>query len=126
MHRLDKIIAARSSYSRSEIKKLIKRGEVSVDGEVCKAADKRVNESAEITVCGRAIGERYIYLMMNKPEGTVCAVSDGREKTVVDILPEEYKGRGIFPVGRLDKDTTGGNKEILYSRNGQAADRGKY
>ncbi len=120
MQRLDKIIADRTSYSRSEIKKLIKRGEVMVDNEVCESADKRFEENADITVCGKAIGEKYIYLMMNKPDGTVCAVRDSRERTVIDILPEEYKGRGIFPVGRLDKDTTG---LLILTNDGELAHR---
>lgn len=107
MQRLDKIIADRTSYSRSEIKRLIKCGEVWADGRCCTRADEKLGEAARITVCGKPLEDRYIYLMMNKPEGVVCAVSDKREKTVIDILPDEYKGREIFPVGRLDKDTTG-------------------
>lgn len=107
MQRLDSIISQRSEYSRSETKRLIKCGEVSVDGEICKSCDKKFDEAAEIIVSGRPLGEKYLYLMMNKPEGVVCATKDLNEKTVIDILPNEYKNRGVFPAGRLDKDTTG-------------------
>lgn len=107
MQRLDKIISQRTAYSRSEIKRLVKSGRVTVDGEPCRAYDEKVDENADIKVLGEPIGERYIYLMMNKPEGVVCATCDNIDKTVIDILPEKYKNRGIFPVGRLDKDTTG-------------------
>lgn len=107
LQRLDKIISQRTSYSRSEIKRLVKSGKVTVDGEVCKAYDEKIDENAQISVLGEPIGEKYIYLMMNKPEGVVCATCDNLDKTVIDILPPEYKNRGLFPVGRLDKDTTG-------------------
>lgn len=107
MQRLDSIISQRSEYSRSEAKRLIKRGKVLVNGEVCKICDKKLDDTAEITVNGRLLDEKHIYLMMNKPEGVVCATKDLNEKTVIDILPGEYKNRGVFPAGRLDKDTTG-------------------
>ncbi len=107
MQRLDKIIADRTQYTRSEIKRLIKSGTVSVNGRTCLIADEKFIGDEEITVCGSPIGEKRLYLMMNKPKGVVCAVKDNMDKTVIDILPEKYKNRGLFPAGRLDKDTTG-------------------
>ncbi|MCQ4021895.1 MULTISPECIES: pseudouridine synthase [unclassified Ruminococcus] len=107
MHRLDKIISQRTVYTRSEIKRLIKSGAVTVGGKVCKSPDIKLAEDSEIRVNGEKIGEKFLYLMMNKPEGVVCAVRDNTDKTVIDILPPEYHNRGLFPAGRLDKDTTG-------------------
>lgn len=107
MERLDKLVSSRSSLTRSEARKLIKRGEVEVNGEVCQSCEKKFDSSAEIIVGGKSLGGKYLYLMMNKPEGVVCATKDGSERTVLDILPPQYKNRGLFPAGRLDKDTTG-------------------
>lgn len=107
MERLDKIISQRTQHTRSEIKKLIKDGAVTVDGEVCRRCDTKLGLSCKIEINGEPIGERYLYLMMNKPEGVVCAVKDNTCRTVIDILPQELQNRGVFPAGRLDKDTTG-------------------
>lgn len=107
MERLDKLVSRRSSLTRSEARILIKRGEVEVNGEVCQSCEKKFDSSAEIVVGGKSLGGKYLYLMMNKPEGVVCATKDSSEKTVLDILPPQYKNRGLFPAGRLDKDTTG-------------------
>ena len=67
MERLDKIISQRTEHTRSEIKKLIRSGSVTVDGEVCRLCDKKLDLSCEIEINGEPIGERYLYLMMNKP-----------------------------------------------------------
>lgn len=107
MQRLDKIISQRSAYSRSEIKKMIKRGYVMVDGSVCKECDEKFDEDKKIKILDECLGPRYLYLMMNKPEGVICATKDKYERTVIDILPPKYRNRGILPAGRLDKDTTG-------------------
>ncbi|MGN0497832.1 MAG: pseudouridine synthase [Acutalibacteraceae bacterium] len=107
MQRLDKIISQRTSYTRSEIKRLVRSGAVTVDGEICAQYDKKLDEACEIKVNGEPIGEKHLYIMMNKPEGVVCAVRDNRDKTVIDILPPQFQNRGLFPAGRLDKDTTG-------------------
>ncbi|MGN1113332.1 MAG: pseudouridine synthase [Acutalibacteraceae bacterium] len=107
MQRLDKIISERTERTRSEIKRLIRSGAVTVDGEVCRQCDKKLDLSCKIEINGEPLGERYLYLMMNKPEGVVCAVRDNTCRTVIDILPQEFCNRGVFPSGRLDKDTTG-------------------
>lgn len=109
MERLDKILASQNVGSRKEVQKLIKSGEVYVNGEICRKPDTKVDvDSDEITVSGQAVNyQKYIYIMMNKPGGVLSASTDKYDKTVIDLLPEEYKRKGLFPAGRLDKDTEG-------------------
>jgi len=107
MERLDKYLASRGTGSRREVQQLIKSGAVTVDGAVCKKPETKLGESAEVLVRGQPVGERFVYLMLNKPAGVVSATVDKHDKTVIDILPPEWKGRGLFPAGRLDKDTEG-------------------
>ena len=107
MERLDKYLASRGSGTRKEVQKLIKSGAVTVDGSVCKTIDRKIDaEDTSVLVNGQPVGEKYIY-MMNKPAGVVSATEDKRDKTVIDILPDDLKRRGLFPAGRLDKDTEG-------------------
>ena len=109
MDRLDKILVSQSVGSRKEVQKLIKSGAVSVNGEICKKIDfKADTENDEITVNGQALNyQKYVYIMMNKPAGVVSATTDNHDRTVIDILPAEFKRKGLFPAGRLDKDTEG-------------------
>ncbi len=108
MTRLDKILSTQLNISRSDAKNLLKKGRVSVNGTVEKSGDAKCSDNDVITVDGEKITySKYVYIMMNKPPGVISA-SDGKgEKTVVDLLPDSMKRRGIFPAGRLDKDTTG-------------------
>ena len=107
--RLDKAIAMQGALSRSEVKTLIRKGEVTVNGQVVKSADFGVDfDSDTIAVQGRELTLRqHLYLMMNKPKGVVSASEDRHERTVVDLVPEHLFRKGLFPAGRLDKDTTG-------------------
>lgn len=107
--RLDKTVALALTVTRSEARGLIKKGCVCVNGRVVKdSAFKTDTEIDEITVNGKSVrAEKFVYIMLNKPKGVVSASRDGRDKTVVDILPDDMKRRGLFPAGRLDKDTTG-------------------
>lgn len=109
MDRLDKIIASQSTNGRKEAQKLIKSGAVRINGEVCKKIDFKIDVSTDkIEVNGQALRYReYVYIMMNKPAGVVSATEDKHDKTVIDILPEEFRRKGLFPAGRLDKDTEG-------------------
>ena len=108
MERLDKHLASRGVGTRKEVQKLIKSGAVTVDGSVCKIIDRKIDaENTAVLVNGQPVGEKFIYIMMNKPAGVVSATEDKRDKTVIDILPDELKRRGLFPAGRLDKDTEG-------------------
>ncbi len=109
MDRLDKILVSQGLGSRKEVQKLIKSGVVCVNGKVCKKGDIKLDaETADISVNGQALNfQKHIYIMMNKPAGVVSATSDNHDKTVIDIIPDEFKRKGLFPAGRLDKDTEG-------------------
>lgn len=109
MERLDKLLASTGRWSRSEAKRLVREGRVRADGHVAASAEEKyAAESVALVVDGEAVRlQKYAYLMLHKPAGVLSATEDGRGKTVLDLLPEEYKKRGLFPVGRLDKDTEG-------------------
>ncbi|MEE0059397.1 MAG: pseudouridine synthase [Acutalibacteraceae bacterium] len=109
LERLDKLLAQQGVLSRSEVKKAILRGRVAVNGAVEKSYSRKINTDTDtVTLDNNEISfEKYIYLIMNKPAGVVCATQDKKEKTVIDIIPDEYKRKDLFPVGRLDKDTEG-------------------
>jgi 16S rRNA pseudouridine516 synthase len=107
--RLDKVIASTGKWSRREVKILVKQGRVLVDGFPAKSAEDKVDaEAVEIVVNGETLTYRkYTWIMLNKPAGYLSATEDGRGATVLDLLPDELKKQGLFPVGRLDKDTEG-------------------
>jgi len=106
--RLDKVIASQGLWSRNDVKNMIKRGEVSVNGVVVKDSSLKVSYADDIKINGQSLSQtEYVYIMLNKPKGVVSASEDKRDKTVVDILPDELKRKNLFPAGRLDKDTTG-------------------
>ena len=109
MKRIDKIISDHTHYTRSEIKKLIARGSVYANDErVKKPEDKYDENTVSIKINGNEIDTReYVYLILNKPKGYVSATEDASQSTVIDLVPEKYKTRNLFPAGRLDKDTTG-------------------
>lgn len=106
--RIDKIISSQGIASRSEVKMLMKKGQVTLNGVVIKDSSVKASYSDEITVNGQSISQtKFVYIMLNKPQGVVSATDDKRYPTVVDIIPDEYKRKNLFPAGRLDKDTTG-------------------
>ena len=109
MERLDKIIAACGAVSRREVKMLVRQGRVTVDGAVAASAEMKIDEEqADITVDGVTLQySKFLYVMLHKPAGVLSATEDKRQATVLDLLPEEYRKRGLAPVGRLDKDTEG-------------------
>lgn len=109
MERLDKLICSQTTLTRSEAGRLIRIGRVTVDGTVCRQGAKKVDPAtAEVTVEGRPLRyARHVYFMLNKPAGILCVSRDKKVRTVVDLLPEEHRRRGLFPAGRLDKDTHG-------------------
>ncbi len=109
MERLDKIISATGKKSRREVKILVKQGRILVDGVPASTPEMKVDPAiSEILLDGEDIGyRRFTYLMLHKPAGVLSAVEDKRQKTVLDLLPEELQKRGLSPVGRLDKDTEG-------------------
>lgn len=108
MERLDKLLSRELNITRSEAKSLIKKGSVTVNGALALSGDIKCADSDVITADGRGISvNKFVYIMMNKPKGVVSATEDKSEKTVLDLLPDEMKRKGLFPAGRLDKDTTG-------------------
>jgi 16S rRNA pseudouridine516 synthase len=109
MERLDKVLSNLGYGSRKEIKSLVKSGIVKIDGVVVKDSGLSIDpEKCEIIIGEeKVIYRKFIYLMMNKPDGVVSATFDNRDATVIDLLSVEHAVFKPFPVGRLDKDTVG-------------------
>ena len=109
MERLDKIISNLGFGSRKEIKTIARKGLIEVDGKIIKDSGTLIDpEKSIIKVNGEEVYYRkYIYLMMNKPDGVISATTDNREETVIDLLEVEHQVFEPFPIGRLDKDTVG-------------------
>lgn len=120
--RLDKLLADSGMYSRSQAREAIRGGNVSVNGAVVRRPEEKFkSDTAEIRVDGEVIscaGKRY--LMLNKPAGVLSATEDPAQQTVLDLLPAPYRHMDLFPVGRLDKDTTG---LLLLTNDGDFAHR---
>lgn len=106
--RLDKYLADMGQGTRSEVKKAIMKGQVSVDGAVAKKPELKIDTEMSVVLCqGKPVSyAEYEYYMLNKPQGVVSATQDRRDRTVIDLI-ESRQRRDLFPVGRLDKDTEG-------------------
>ncbi len=122
LQRLDKLIASQGKYSRREVQELIKSGAVKVNGVTVRDRGAKSDDEKDIvSVNGELLDfQRFVYLMLNKPKGVVSATNDKSEKTVIDLVPKEYKGRNLFPAGRLDITTTG---FVLITDDGDFAHR---
>ncbi len=122
MMRLDKFLCETGFGTRSQVKELLKKGQVTVNGAVAKKPEQKIDEHQDQVTCqGKTASyEKYVYYMLHKPAGVVSATEDKREKTVLDLLKSEDKRDGIFPVGRLDKDTEG---FLLLTDDGDLAHR---
>ena len=120
--RLDKLISNCGFGSRKEVKAIMKQGLVTVDGQVVKKPEVHIDPTCQKVCVGEHIieYEKYSYLMMNKPMGVISATYDEEHETVVDLLEERYQWADVFPVGRLDKDTTG---LLILSNDGGFAHR---
>ena len=107
MMRLDKYLADMGEGTRQEVKKYIRRGSVTVNGEQVRSPERKVDERDQVCLDGREVSyAAEEYFMLNKPAGVVSATEDKRDRTVLDLI--QYKKRkDLFPVGRLDKDTEG-------------------
>lgn len=107
--RLDKFLSSQTALSRKEAQKAIRDKRVLVNGEITRVPDTKVDtESDTVTLGSKTLTyQKTVYYMMNKPSGVVSATEDRSERTVLDILPPELLRDGLFPAGRLDKDTTG-------------------
>lgn len=119
--RLDKYLADMGCGTRSQVKRQIGMGNVSVNGSPAKRPEMKIDaETDSVAYCGSEVSyEQYEYYMLNKPAGVVSATEDKRESTVLDLL-QERKRRDLFPVGRLDKDTEG---LLLITNDGGLAHR---
>ena len=122
MERLDKFLCDSGVGTRSQVKAILKAGRVAVDGIVEKDNGRKVDPKTQtVTLDGEVLGGyRRIVLMMNKPAGYVTATEDKQEKTVMELLPEEYKHLDLKPVGRLDKATEG---LLLFTNDGDLLHR---
>lgn len=122
VQRLDKLIASQGTRSRSETVRLIRSGQVTVNGAVCRDPSAKYDaDTCRVTVAGESLNYRqFVYIMMNKPAGILCVSRDPKARTVVDLLPEEMKRKNLFPAGRLDKDTVG---LVLLTDDGELAHR---
>ena len=105
--RLDKYLADLHIGSRQDVKKLIRNGAVTVDGNLIREASFSVGEQSRVSLHGKTLTYRsHFYYMLNKPSGVLTATEDPKQKTVLDLLPENLR-KNLSPVGRLDKDTVG-------------------
>lgn len=106
--RIDKFLAHMGAGTRSEIKTMLKGGRVKFQGKVVKDGGLKIPEDTTLELDGKPVSySTFTYLMLNKPTGVISATEDKCDKTVVDLLPPPYNSMGLFPVGRLDKDTVG-------------------
>lgn len=107
--RLDKYISEAMGITRSQSRDLISKGKVQVGGALCKKADAKVEEGDAVSVEGKPLAkaEKFVYIMLNKPQGVVSAREDKRDVTVTDLVAADFPRRELFPAGRLDKTSTG-------------------
>lgn len=118
--RLDKYLADCGIATRKELRQIIKDGRVSVNGAAQVSPQCKLDPEIDtVSLDGSAIRyEKFRYFMLNKPSGVLSATEDGKQNTVLDLLTPEHKRLGLFPVGRLDKDTTG---LLLLTNDGEFA-----
>ena len=109
LERLDKLLASTGRWSRKELRDMARQGRIAVDGAVRRRPEEKFDPAqASILVDGQPVDcAPFDYLMLHKPAGLLSATEDRSQKTVLDLLPEHLRRRGLFPVGQLDKDTEG-------------------
>lgn len=117
--RLDKFLTEMKKGSRSEVKDLIRKGRVTVDGSICRVPEQKIDtERTEVSLDGISVSyAAFEYFMLNKPQGVVSATEDNLHKTVIELIGDA-KRKDLFPVGRLDIDTEG---LLLITNDGQLA-----
>ncbi|MDD6236134.1 MAG: pseudouridine synthase [Clostridiales bacterium] len=120
--RLDKFFASQSLASRKEVKELVKKGLIKINGIPARSSDMTIIPDRDmISFNGKTISyKEHIYIMLNKPQGVVSSTEDNLHATVLDLIPPELFRKGLFPAGRLDKDTVG---FVLITDDGDFAHR---
>lgn len=120
--RLDKFLSNMGKATRSESGKLVRQGKVLINGIPAKKSDVQINPDVDIvTLNGVNVQyKEFTYIMLNKPEGYVSATDDPSEKTVLDLVDPEDRRKGLFPCGRLDKNTLG---LVILTNDGENAHR---
>lgn len=120
MMRLDKFLSEAGVASRKDIKNMIRQGRIAVNGvKAAKPEDKVDENAAQVTVDGVRVSLRgQVVLMLHKPSGFVTSTEDPRDRTVMELLPQQYQD--LFPVGRLDKETEG---LLLFTNDGELGHR---
>ena len=120
--RLDKFLSVTGSATRSESAKAARAGRITVNGVAVKNTSFSVDPEKDVICLDgiTVIYRKYTYIMLNKPEGYVSATEDGRDPTVLELLPEQLQKLSLFPCGRLDKNTLG---LMLLTDNGELAHR---
>lgn len=120
--RLDKFLSVTATATRSEAGKAARAGQITVNGVPVRKADVQIDPDKDrICYCGTPVAyKQYHYVLLNKPDGYVSATEDGRDPTVLELLPAQYTAFGLFPCGRLDKHTLG---LMLLTDNGEVAHR---
>ena len=120
--RLDKFISERTELSRSQIKQLATKGDIRVNGSPAKKSDLKIDPGKDsVEVSGRSVSaQRYRYILLNKPQGYVSSTEEDRRSSVLELMPPELRTKGLFPAGRLDKDSTGA---LLITDDGELAHR---
>lgn len=122
MERLDKFLCDCGVGTRSQVKQILKSGRVTVDGKPEKDGSRKIcPESSRVCLDGETLGAvGTVVCMLNKPAGFVTATEDPVDKTVMELLPPEYRGLDLKPVGRLDKQTEG---LLLFTNDGDLLHR---
>jgi len=122
MERLDKVLSNLGEGSRRDVRMLIKKGQVTVDGVVVRDPEMKIDpEQVKLCLNGRTLSyQKYIYILMHKPAGLLSATRDPKTPTVLSLLPEKLQKQGLFPAGRLDKDSEG---LLLLTNDGDTAHR---
>jgi 16S rRNA pseudouridine516 synthase len=120
--RLDKLIASTGVMTRTEVKEAVRCGRITVNDVPAMTAEKKCDpDNDKIAIDGEILSySKFCYIMLNKPAGYVSATIDDNEKTVMELLPERYKKIGVFPSGRLDKDSEG---LLILTNDGEFAHR---
>ena len=120
--RLDKLLSMLGEGTRAQVKELVRAGRVTVDGATARDSGMQVDaENSEVCIGGRKLSYKAVrHVMLNKPQNTLTAARDKKQKTVMELLPPMYAAMGCMPAGRLDKDTEG---LLIITSDGQLAHR---